>query len=90
MIVRYHYQFFGRVQQVGFRFHAQNYAQFHHCTGWVKNCFDGSVEMEIQGDISDIQQVVAKLHKTRYIIIDHFQQIECSVVDETHFDIKAY
>ena len=47
---RRHYRFYGRVQGVGFRYRAQYTASHLGLTGWVANLWDGSVEMEAQGD----------------------------------------
>ena len=47
-IIRKHFFFKGRVQGVGFRYRAQNAASLYSVTGWVKNLYDGSVEMEAQ------------------------------------------
>ncbi len=41
---------FGQVQGVGFRSFAQECASMCEVTGWVKNEWDGSVTLEIQGD----------------------------------------
>lgn len=40
----------GRVQGVGYRFFAEDAAQALGITGWVQNQFDGSVELEAQGE----------------------------------------
>ncbi len=39
------------------------------CTGWVKNEYDGSVIMEIQGREEDIDEVLASLENDLYIRI---------------------
>jgi acylphosphatase len=39
----------GRVQGVGFRFFAINRAHTYGITGWVKNLYDGRVEIEAEG-----------------------------------------
>ena len=39
----------GRVQGVGFRFFAINRANAYGITGWVKNLYDGRVEIEAEG-----------------------------------------
>jgi acylphosphatase len=39
----------GRVQGVGFRFFAINRANTYGITGWVKNLYDGRVEIEAEG-----------------------------------------
>ena len=41
--------FHGRVQGVGFRYTAKHLANSLGITGWVKNEWDGTVIMEVQG-----------------------------------------
>lgn len=69
-IIRKHFFFKGRVQGVGFRYRAQNAASMYGVTGWVKNLYDGSVEMEAQGLEEDIDKVIQSLRNSRYIVID--------------------
>lgn len=40
----------GEVQGVGFRYFTVREAQRHGLTGWVRNCPDGTVEIEAQGN----------------------------------------
>jgi acylphosphatase len=40
----------GRVQGVGFRFFTSGCARKNGLAGWVKNCVDGSVAIEVQGE----------------------------------------
>jgi acylphosphatase len=44
----------GRVQGVGYRWFVMRRAKSFGLSGWVKNRFDGSVEMEVQGDSENI------------------------------------
>lgn len=44
----------GRVQGVGFRYFALDKAEEFHITGWVRNTFDGKVEMEACGESSNL------------------------------------
>ena len=39
----------GRVQGVGFRFFTINRARAYSITGWVKNLYDGRIEIEAEG-----------------------------------------
>ena len=48
-VVRKHIIFYGRVQDVGFRYFSVYKARLLGLAGWVKNLDDGSVEMEVQG-----------------------------------------
>ena len=47
--VRRRYHFYGRVQGVGFRYEAMGIASQLSLVGWVKNKYDGSVVIEIEG-----------------------------------------
>ena len=49
-MVRKQIRFRGKVQGVGFRYHAKNAASSLGLTGWVRNESDGSVYMEVQGE----------------------------------------
>ena len=48
-MVRKHIIFYGRVQGVGFRYYSVYKARALGLTGWVRNLYDGTVEMEVQG-----------------------------------------
>ena len=50
--IREHYVFFGRVQGVGFRYRAKYVANGLRITGWVRNDWDGTVEINAQIDQS--------------------------------------
>ena len=66
-IVRKHIIFYGYVQGVGFRYRARHAADLYGCTGWVKNEWDGSVSMEIQGEESQIDQVILAIGRGTYV-----------------------
>ncbi len=89
--IRKHIFFYGDVQGVGFRYHAKYGAQGLGLTGWVKNCYDGSVEMEVQGWEADIDKLLQLLHQDRYIRI---QRIEAKSLplqkEERGFHIRGY
>ena len=56
--MRKHHRFYGEVQGVGFRYRASQAARSLGLTGWVRNDYDGSVEMELQGTEEEIGRVV--------------------------------
>lgn len=74
MMVRKHIVFRGRVQGVGFRFHSMHKAGNLGLTGWVKNCYDGSVEMEVQGDPNKINDLILYLHAQRFVRIEEMDE----------------
>ena len=45
----------GRVQGVGFRYFALHRARAHGIAGWVKNRYDGKVEIEAEGPRGDLE-----------------------------------
>ena len=59
--------FKGRVQGVGFRFTAIRYANGLGLTGWVKNQYDGTVLMEVQGNNDTINRLIQFLNNDIYI-----------------------
>lgn len=81
MKVRWHIYFDGRVQGVGFRYTARFAARALYLSGWVRNLWDGRVEMEVQGDVSQIRKFLIQLRGERYIRIEHMD-IEEIPVDE--------
>lgn len=78
--VRKHFDFYGRVQGVGFRYTAYQYAAAYELTGWVRNCYDGHVEMEIQGNEERIQAVLEEIRNDRWIRIDRLEQENVELV----------
>ncbi|MEE1229401.1 MAG: acylphosphatase [Lachnospiraceae bacterium] len=69
-MVRKHLIARGRVQGVGFRYVCSSIANEYHLTGWVRNCYDGSVEIEVQGPEHRVDGFTEKLRKgNRFIKI---------------------
>ena len=88
-IIRKHFKFTGRVQGVGFRYRANYAAQGIGVTGWVRNDFDGSVEMEIQGTEAQIDHVLKMINKGEYVQIDRINTTILDVdEDERGFHIR--
>ena len=89
MKVRYHYVLTGRVQGVGFRWKATHLAESLGITGWVRNEWDGSVEMELQGEEELQDRMLADLRRDRYIEIDRIERTKIEVLeDERYFDVR--
>ncbi|MFO7768146.1 MAG: acylphosphatase [bacterium] len=60
---RLHLRLSGRVQGVGFRWFTHRAACARGLGGWVKNMPDGSVEMEVEGPPSTLQDFVENVEK---------------------------
>ncbi len=87
--VRIHYRFYGQVQGVGFRYRASHAAGLWGVTGWIRNDWDGSVEMELQGSLSSIGKVLSSLAASPYICIDRMERSEIPVIPETGFSVRG-
>ena len=72
-IVRKKITFHGWVQGVGFRYRAYHAAQSAGASGWVRNNYDGSVTMEIQGTEDQIDQVILAIERGTYIRIENME-----------------
>ena len=73
MMLRRHYVFHGDVQGVGFRWRAQQAAKLYGLTGWVRNDWEGTVTMELQGDEALLDKAVVILENSRYIRIERIE-----------------
>ena len=70
-MTRKHITFYGWVQGVGFRYRARHAAELYGCTGWVRNEWDGTVTMEIQGEPENIDRVIMSIKAGRYVRIEN-------------------
>ena len=87
--IRRHIHFYGRVQGVGFRYKAKYMAQSLGLTGWVRNCSDGRVEMEVQGDAGRIEVLISRLQSDSYIRITDMEWKDLPLDEkETKFQTK--
>ena len=69
--IRKHIIFYGRVQGVGFRYYAVQKANQLGLTGGVENLYDGTVEMEVEGQEALIDQLILFLQNRTYIWIEN-------------------
>lgn len=81
MKVRKHIFFSGRVQGVGFRWQAYRFALSLGLTGYVKNLWDGRVEMEVQGEEDRIWKLTTTLNQQPYIRIEDMETEDMPLVD---------
>ena len=86
--VRKRIVFYGRVQGVGFRYTAKRLAQSLGLTGWVKNEYDGTVVMEIQGREPMIYKLMEGLNYNMFITIEWIDTEEIPVEPESCFYVR--
>ena len=86
--VRRRMRFHGRVQGVGFRYTAKYLAQSFRLTGWVKNEYDGTVLMEIQGREMLIHELMKGLNRSNFIQIDWIYTEDIPVEQESSFYVR--
>jgi acylphosphatase len=89
-MIRKHIIFYGRVQGVGFRFYSLHKAESLGLTGWVRNLYDGTVEMEVQGKDDDIDRLILYLKNQRWIDITDMEVKTIDIIDEYNFRERGY
>jgi len=62
-LVRLHAIVAGRVQGVGFRYFTQERATFLGLTGWVRNRWNGTVEVIAEGSKADIEVLLKTIQR---------------------------
>ena len=72
-VIRKSIIFYGWVQGVGFRWRAKNAANALGVTGWVRNNFDGSVSMELQGAEEQLDGVILAVERGSYVKIENMR-----------------
>lgn len=85
---RRRYYFSGEVQGVGFRWTAYHAANRLGVTGWVRNMYDGRVEMEAQGTVYDLEELINDIYNGRYISVENIDVRDIPVIDEREFYIR--
>ena len=88
-MIRKHLLVSGMVTGVGFRYRATSIAQLLGITGWVKNTRDGRVEMEIQGKMGALDELMKRLGEQRWIEITGVEEETIPVLrDEYEFKVR--
>ncbi len=87
-MVRRHFIIKGRVQGVGFRYRAYHAAEHCGVTGWVRNLYDGSVEMETEGEPADIEEMFAFIERGPFIEIEDLEEKEIPVQGSASFEYR--
>lgn len=86
--VRKWFRFTGEVQGVGFRYRAYQEALSHNVSGWVRNCYDGSVEMEAEGTEPAIEGMLAGIMDGRFVFIENTEVKSIPVTGSSIFKIR--
>jgi acylphosphatase len=81
----------GRVQGVGFRYSVKSFATGFEVVGRVKNLMDGRVELEVQGEASEVQAFLSAIldshlrrHITKFVCRDAQVQAGIKGFEITH------
>ena len=76
-IVRWRLLLSGKVQHVGFRYTAYYIAKKLSLNGWVQNCADGRVLVEVQGPSALVRKFLLQLKSQPHI---HIAETELTVL----------
>ncbi len=76
------------MQGVGFRYRATYAARGLGITGYVKNLYDGRVEMEVQGDRDSITRMLVEIEAGSFIHIEDMEVKNIPVISDER-DFKA-
>lgn len=87
-MIRRHYIIKGTVQGVGFRYRAYHAAERCGVTGWVRNLYDGSVEMEAEGGPEDIREMFSLIERGPFIDIEDMEIKEIPVQGSRSFEYR--
>ena len=87
-MIRQHMYISGDVQGVGFRYRAYHAAQRLGLTGYVRNLYDGRVELEVQGDRELISRLLGEIDAGSFVHMDNIESKIIPVVeDERSFKV---
>ena len=88
MMIRRHMIYHGKVQGVGFRYTAKRLADALRLTGWVKNEYNGTVSLEVQGEQDAIYRLMKGINQDIYIDIDWIDSEDLPLKEESCFRVK--
>jgi acylphosphatase len=80
----------GRVQGVGFRYFVEEQAMVLNLKGWVRNRWDGSVEVVVEGERQILERLLVTLRRgPRASVVSDVQEMWLPATGEfTHFYIR--
>ncbi len=87
-VKRVHLIVHGRVQGVGFRYFAATAAVRHKIMGFVRNCGDGTVEIDAEGPEEALQSFLAEIQRgPSYGHVGHVEESVLPAKGYSSFDI---
>lgn len=86
--VRKHIYFSGQVPGRGIPLSCNQCARAKALPGWVDNLWSGRVEMEVQGELSQIEEMIQEIQSGSFIRIEKYQ-MEDLPVDEEEWSFYA-
>ncbi len=87
-IARKHLKIQGKVQGVGFRQNAFILAQKLGVKGWVKNTFDGAVEITVEGEPTSVDLFVEWCHEGPiHSVVSSVTILESKTLAEAEFSV---
>ena len=88
MVIRKHLILNGDVQGVGLRYRTKYAASLYHVSGWARNCDDGSVEMELEGEEERLDLLLQTLQESPYIDIRDIRSKVIPITGSYGFEIE--
>ncbi|NOY22534.1 MAG: acylphosphatase [Acidobacteria bacterium] len=87
-VKRVHIIVHGRVQGVGFRYFVATVANRHNIRGFVRNCMDGTVEIDAEGPEERLQSFLSDIRRgPSYGHVDHLEETQLQPKGYSSFDI---
>ena len=78
----------GRVQGVGFRYFVLSLASRYNLTGWVKNLYNGDVELEAEGISTRLSPFLSEIQEgNRFIRVTHMDVQEIDLLNDKKFRV---
>lgn len=89
MTIHYSIKIYGKVQKVGFRYNAYVNAIRNNVNGFVSNEDDGSVHIEAEGTIDELEAFLNWCHKgPPWAVIDRVEARKAPLMHYTEFVIQ--
>lgn len=78
----------GRVQGVGFRYFAVSLASKYQISGWVRNLYNGDVELEAEGSSDRLQFFLQEVQEgNRFVRVRNMEVSTVSLQNEKGFRV---